>query len=920
MEELDLFFEYEKHDTLDEFILNFEPFILGYENKDEIISYLIKLFSLQNKELKNLMIKKKCKKIINYLISERKKLNKTKITNQQYSKSFEVKESKTVKKQKVRKEFSEGVISLARLLLGEENIFDYLEKNMIDEDLVNQLLSYFRTCTNQLIHRKIELRSINQYSLIDEVQSKLKRCKKVSRGLILYKNRIQCEKYEKSNDEFFEILKGEVHSLLQQLKIAEDKTAVLSNIINLYQTYLQKEKEKYRTLINQRMEIINSLSENHASHIEEIKKEYFLQLAEVEARIKFLANKYNYYVEYSSSCLKLTNKDKNVQFQEEIQLSSIQENIKDDILQGKDIDGFEFTDVLYVLGDCIKHEDVNQYLLHYAREITTKLIDEEIKDDLVINAIYYVWDAIKYRLSTIPKNETDTRKIFKNIRQMFDFAIQNYQESEHVQQHDYLFNLINYFLGQEDCYLYLKKIVEVMPKVVNVRYTNIKNKVSEHVVIYIIDQFIENYKIMLYHHKKDYINKDYLKSVYFLFTRCYMLYLTAEEKKLIDRKLSDFMKEVNKSITSSKRKYAVKEDLKDMYTDKFYMNQKVNKLEYVDEYDLDNHLNSFFLSVRDTLKFSKNRVNCSKEMTFTLGSGYHAYSIKKEDDGFVLKVHVIDLYPLIPIPSLLSKYIFNQTATNSSIDNMIIRRINMKREETYPTITYEIRFDENGNYKDKNNRIKDLQVYLSKIKVNQKYSDYDLIYSNKENEFKLCMELYKKSLIRSNGQSCNQYLLEDVENHFERILNQGVVEYFDQHQLPFIYSGVYHYSEKDSVYIMNNVGYILSRLDRKEFNQIHQALSGSVDSFHYSTEGFDGEYQLSIMNPLNYSGLLIQKELHELVLENRFSEDEYERIVKKFRNKFDEVVARLNYQLDYVDPNVLQNNKGKLVKVKQMFL
>ena len=38
-EELEQFFEYEKHDTLEEFELNFEPFIEKYEDKKFVYQY-----------------------------------------------------------------------------------------------------------------------------------------------------------------------------------------------------------------------------------------------------------------------------------------------------------------------------------------------------------------------------------------------------------------------------------------------------------------------------------------------------------------------------------------------------------------------------------------------------------------------------------------------------------------------------------------------------------------------------------------------------------------------------------------------------------------------------------------------------------------------------------------------------------------
>ncbi len=118
---------------------------------------------------------------------------------------------------------------------------------------------------------------------------------------------------------------------------------------------------------------------------------------------------------------------------------------------------------------------------------------------------------------------------------------------------------------------------------------------------------------------------------------------------------------------------------------------------------------------------------------------------------------------------------------------------------------------------------------------------------------------------------------------------------------------------------MNHIGVILSRLDKKDFDQIYRALSTNIDSFHYSTTDFHGEYQLAIENPLNYHGLLIQKVLFELVFDNRYSENEYKQIIQKIQREFDEVVASLNDHLGYIDVGVLSENKGKLFQKKKMY-
>ena len=115
MKELDLFFEYEKHDTLEEFILNFESFIESYEDKKSIYEYLLKLFQIQRQDLieskketpelflvgvwKNIRY---TKNIISYLKEQLKKTTKPETVHNHI-----VKENKNItiiKKKKVKKE------------------------------------------------------------------------------------------------------------------------------------------------------------------------------------------------------------------------------------------------------------------------------------------------------------------------------------------------------------------------------------------------------------------------------------------------------------------------------------------------------------------------------------------------------------------------------------------------------------------------------------------------------------------------------------------------------------------------------------------------------------------------------------------------------------------------------------------------
>lgn len=111
----------------------------------------------------------------------------------------------------------------------------------------------------------------------------------------------------------------------------------------------------------------------------------------------------------------------------------------------------------------------------------------------LIQAIYYVWDLFVICLTIEPKEHKETRRVLKDIRILFDFIIKNYKEDKKATKHDYLFDVVDYFLKSEDDYIYLKQLTKELPKVVNTKHNIRKNGEiqEEHIVVYIVKQFIQ---------------------------------------------------------------------------------------------------------------------------------------------------------------------------------------------------------------------------------------------------------------------------------------------------------------------------------------------------------------------------------------------------------------------------------------------
>lgn len=944
-EEIEQFFEFEKNDTLEEFKINFEICFRDFKDKEVLYTMLLKMFRTEKQN----MIKDKKTTPEQYLVGHRinirevnhilnflkeqleleKQVEKTKnkqlFSSKKQEKIVDIKPRKKYRKEKTKIVFSEEIISLAQQI-DNSKVIEHLSK-----DEVIHLIKYYSIQKDKMIHLKNKFQSLNNSENLRKSYLEIKKINLILEQLIHHKKKLMESEIRKEKEQCLKKLtlpvsREQIQTLDESLNIStldiiddivenkdNENTVVdeIEELLSIYKKQLMIERKYRNQLLADKKRLADKLESDHDLILDCNKA-----IKKANVHMNVLNNLIHYLKHYRKNNYKASKHIGNVEFQDDIFITPIQNQINDLMIQGKEINQFTLKDIIDSYSYYIKYSQIDENALNYAKMIMNEILSEGIIDEVTIDSIYSVWDAIKYRLNHISKEDISQRKIVKNIRIIFDSILENYKEDRNIIKHDYLFHVVDYFLDNEEDFLYLKRLVEKMPKIVNTRHINQDTKESEHVVIYITKKFINNYQKMLKNKNGTYISKDYLKHVYLLFTQCYQIYLTKEEKSKIDSLLSNFMKEANQTLTSSRRKAAVKEDLKDMYTDKMYFDKKSKFLEEIDDYRLEWQMNSFVMSIGRELE--EKRVDLTEECSVKLGGKYNAYSIEKQNEKTILKIHVIDLYNLFIKHSELDKYLFNQTMMKKPIDSILTNPLNMIRNGIYPTITYEISFDEKGNYKRKNGHVDEFKIYKSKIQIKECYSDYHLVYAKGDVVLKTFKNLYRTALIKNHGDYQDDFSISDMDSYFESILNQGITEYFKFNHLPFVYSGVQHYNEQDFVKILNQISHILSRLDNDDFNKVYHILSDNVDEFHYSSIPFYGKYDLSIKDPISYPGLMIQRILHELVLDNRHNEEEYIKALQKYESELEWLVTNLNCYNEYIDKHILKEEKGKIVKVKKM--
>ena len=227
-------------------------------------------------------------------------------------------------------------------------------------------------------------------------------------------------------------------------------------------------------------------------------------------------------------------------------------------LATENLSSYPFSKALNIFMKSLKNKQIDDNLVKQSEYIKNYCLNEIMDEDTLFN-LNCINSIIKDRIKKLDKSD-DRRQILKSISNDFKYITNINKQPE--KKEDNLFLVIDYFLEKEDYYLYFKEIIKYIPKIINVRYE------GKHILNYILDKFIDNYKMMLLDKKSNYVNKDYLKSVYLLFLKHKKLSISREELKEIDKKLIEFINFVNTNISSSKRKNTVKLDLKDMYTDK----------------------------------------------------------------------------------------------------------------------------------------------------------------------------------------------------------------------------------------------------------------------------------------------------------------------------------------------------------------
>lgn len=331
--------------------------------------------------------------------------------------------------------------------------------------------------------------------------------------------------------------------------------------------------------------------------------------------------------------------------------------------------------------------------------------DSKLKEEIepLLNSLKH--QTIIKRRELKKQNKKALVNKLKEIYSILDFKY------EEIIFYDNRTDIIKYFLSNPNNYDKIKRLIELMPDILNISINN------QNIIFVILDYYFESCLIELKNQTSTYIPKEYYEKIFNLFVN--HPYFNKEYEALIQIKIEEFVETIKHY-----KKYP--EILKSIYN---LGKQEENNIEDFINPDY----SSFGYLYRRQMDLNE-RVEDSPTFAITsLDNSYinKCYSANINEKGrVVIKVHTIDISAYVKYDELES-YFRNKMFTGENpifpmdiITNYLSFEPMIKR----PAITYEIELSNNG-------RIASFDIYRSIVSLDKIYSYDNFILPNKEVTF-----------------------------------------------------------------------------------------------------------------------------------------------------------------------------------------
>lgn len=650
---------------------------------------------------------------------------------------------------------------------------------------------------------------------------------------------------------------------------------------------------KFENNINKRIKIINLLKYNYLKALKEIESLAFSNNKEkydIINKIKDVLKKLNSDLkkEKKDNQLKKDNEKIPVDTKYKIRIKKEKKRIKEenltlinDIIDGNDTNSYDLEELVKYFVKCIKTKPLNDNYIKCANDIINRLKQEEFDEKI----FYYIYDSLKNKKYELKKDDYQCI-ILKSIKKLFkDYKEKIEYEEEYVDESlIYKFNIIFSLLFDEKNYNLIKNLINKCPEFINVR------KDERHIVCYILELYLENLEKLLNKKYNINFNVDYLKEIYFLFTKNINISLSEADKKDINNQIYLFISRITNDdskkniiinekvydtivIKKEAKKDSIKEEVKKLSTHHF------NDKEICNLRQINNAYLTRQLIASSSIPFSKDDKDISDKENIVLSNPYVCYNYNKESN--ILRISMPDISNLVEEGTPIDSYMYNSLLTDTKLDKELLKKFKYTEGVLMPSITFKI------NLNSKNRPI-DLYIYKSKI-----------------------MPSFEK-----NSETFNELSEydKDVEKYANSLLNEAYLYYVTKNNIPFIFSGVQR-EKKINPNTFTNISVLSKKLSDEEYEKIFNAITSNIGEFHYSNAPFQtDEYNLNLTTP-NYLMLLNQRIVKKLILSD-LTDRIFVETLDAERLEMEKLVDELNKLIGYkkLDFSLKQKKKKILLK------
>ena len=526
----------------------------------------------------------------------------------------------------------------------------------------------------------------------------------------------------------------------------------------------------------------------------------------------------------------------------------------------------KLSDLLNELCHGIYLKKYGEGLNHFIPEDITKIFKEinKLPEFAKEEVCLLGKDVLKNYLRTLPKENTTEKNFIKKIIHLFEENLPLEVKNNTLDTSSY-YNILSYLSEDDKNYSIIEKLVL---QIDNFKYARQDN----HILFYLLDKFIQNYKVKLVNQGIQYTDPSFYKEIIKLIFNQTNPLSEIEIEQFLD-KISDFIN------YCKKRKYIslseVNEDISEIISS--LHQEKAEKEEY-NILEQENILkNVAFPNLVNYYQRSSKEI--VKENTFMFNKRKNtAFSISCDENGTItFTTHLLDNSKLLSFESELL----------SHQDKLI----KLEKETTYPVLSFSYSLT-------KDNVLLPLKITSSLVNINEVFSEKD-IQTNPQNP------ILKDSISILQKLNNTSEEITTVSSFFQLVdyvLCSNIKEIFQKNNIPFIYQE--EITDKSLTHRNHNqICQVLSEIDKEEAHTIFNIIDENKDKYYTMKNNTTSTIEL---NPDTSLGIYLLSTIHK-IKEGTYSQEEAIKTISYLLEKLNKT--------NYTPYQVRNENNKELRKV-----